>query len=69
MGDEDGSGLGVVLQVDDYGVDDQQSKPREEVEAEENDVGCGGRAEREGEGVHPWGDCHTIGDEEEEDSW
>ena len=57
----DGVPIGMVtaLQVDYDGIHNEQREAGEEVEAEENNVGCGWGAEEEGEKVHPWNHGYT----------
>jgi len=57
------SGTAGSLQVNHDGVHNEQSKPHEEVEAEEEDIGGGRGGEEEGQEVHPGDDGDTIGDQ------
>lgn len=54
-----------TIDVDNDRVHYEERETREEVEAEEDDVGGGRGAEEEGEDVHPGSEGHTIGDKQE----
>ena len=60
--------LATPLKVHDDGIDYEKRESREEVEAEEDNVGRGRRAECKGQQVHPGGHGSTVRDEEEEHS-
>ena len=53
-----------AIEIDNDGVDNEERETREEVEAEENDVGSGWGTEQEGEGIHPGSEGRPVGDEE-----
>lgn len=62
-------GIVEVTEVDENGVDNQQTKADKKVETEENYVGRGGRAEGERENVHPRNRGQTVADEKKKEDW
>ena len=64
--DQEVVGGGRFGDVHNDDVDNEQAEPREEVEAEEDYVACGGGVEHKGEDVHPRGDGDAVRHQQED---